>query len=191
MLEHHGDAGQRRGDALAFDGDFAGRRRDQSVDATQQRGLAATGWADNGDDFGFADVEIDVAEHVELAVGLAEAAHADARVRYFRRRSGAAARDGFSQTHDSPHSLSLHLYATSPSCWSQYGTRTRAAMVTICITDRVAIRHHRVNPRRARRDMVNRFQDFRQFSLTELRIIKNTASGKVQHRTRRPRQFTN
>ena len=61
-------------DALVADPDFAGIVRQQSVDAAQQRGLAAAGRADDGDDLALADVEIDVTEHFERAVTLAEAA---------------------------------------------------------------------------------------------------------------------
>ena len=53
--------------------------RQQAVDAAQQRGLAASRRADNGDDLALADVEVDIAEHFERAVILAEAAHADSR----------------------------------------------------------------------------------------------------------------
>ena len=80
MLEHHGDAGDRLGDALAADPDLAGIVRHQAVDAAQQRGLAAAGRADDGDDLALADVEVDVAEDFERAVVLAQAAHADARL---------------------------------------------------------------------------------------------------------------
>ncbi|MEI9805972.1 MAG: hypothetical protein WDN48_18340 [Pseudolabrys sp.] len=62
MLEHHGDAGDRLDDAFVADQDFAGIVRQQAVDATQQRGFAAAGWADNGDDLARADVEVDVAD---------------------------------------------------------------------------------------------------------------------------------
>jgi hypothetical protein len=78
MLEHHGDAGDRLADALIADHDLAGIVRQQAVDAEQQRGLAATGRADNGDDLALADIEVDVAENLERAVMLAKAANADA-----------------------------------------------------------------------------------------------------------------
>ena len=74
MLEHHGDAGDRLGHALAVEPDLALVDRHQAVDAAQQRGLAAAGRADDGDDLALADVEIDVAEDLERAVALADAA---------------------------------------------------------------------------------------------------------------------
>ena len=48
--------------------------RDQAVDAAQHRGLAAARRADHREDFALADVEVDVAEHFERAVALAEPA---------------------------------------------------------------------------------------------------------------------
>ena len=78
MLEHHGDAGDRTGDALPIDPDFALVRRDQAVDAAQQRGLAAAGRADDGDDLALADLEIDTAEDFKRPVALGQALHTDA-----------------------------------------------------------------------------------------------------------------
>ena len=43
------------------------------------RGLAAARRSDHRDDLALADIEVDVAEHFERAVALAEPAHADAR----------------------------------------------------------------------------------------------------------------
>ena len=80
MLEHHGDAGDRLFDALVADPDFAGIVRQQAVDATQQRGLAAAGRPDDGDDFTLGDVEIDVAEYFERAVTLGQPLDADTRL---------------------------------------------------------------------------------------------------------------
>ena len=71
MLEHHRDTGDWLGDALGANPDLAGIVRQQAVDAAQQRGLAAAGWADNGNDLALADIEVDVAEHFERAVILA------------------------------------------------------------------------------------------------------------------------
>ena len=79
VLEHHRHAGDRFSDDLIADADFAGVVRDQPVNAAQHRGLAAAGRPDHRDDLAFADVEVDVAEHFERAVALAEAAHTDAR----------------------------------------------------------------------------------------------------------------
>ena len=79
MLEHHGDAGDRLGHPLLADQHLAGVERQQPVDAAQQRRLAAAGRPDDGDDLALTDVEVDVAEHFERAVALAEALDADAR----------------------------------------------------------------------------------------------------------------
>jgi hypothetical protein len=79
MLEHHGDAGDRLDDTFFADQDFTGIVRQQTVDATQQRGLAAAGRTDDGNDFALADIEVDVTEYFERAVILAEAADANAR----------------------------------------------------------------------------------------------------------------
>src|SRR5487761_2795638 len=79
MLEHHGDAGDRLFDALVSDPDFAGIVRQQAVDAAQQRGLAAAGRADDGDDFALGNLEIDIAEDFKRAVTLAQSLNADAR----------------------------------------------------------------------------------------------------------------
>jgi len=54
--------------------------RQQSVDTAQQRGLAAAGRADDGDDLALADFEVDVAEHFERAVMLAQSLDANARL---------------------------------------------------------------------------------------------------------------
>ncbi len=43
------------------DPDLAGIVRQQPVDAAQQRGLAAAGRADDGDDLALADIELDAA----------------------------------------------------------------------------------------------------------------------------------
>ena len=74
------------------DPDLARVVRQQAVDAAQQRGLAAAGRADHGDDFALADLEVDVAEDFERAVVLAEPFDADARLgAHAARRSKAAA----------------------------------------------------------------------------------------------------
>ncbi len=92
MLEHHGDAGDRLGDARLVHPDFTGIDGEQAVDATKHRGLAAAGRTDHRDDLALADIEVDVAEDFERAVMLAEAFYADARLR--RGRCGARERGG-------------------------------------------------------------------------------------------------
>ena len=66
-------------DLLLADQHLAGVERQETVDAAQQRGLAAARRADDGDDLALADVEIDVAEDFERAVVLAQALDANAR----------------------------------------------------------------------------------------------------------------
>ena len=66
-------------DASVADPDLAGVVRQQTVDAAQQRGLAAAGGPDDGDDLALADIEVDVAEHFERAVALGQAFDANAR----------------------------------------------------------------------------------------------------------------
>src|SRR5450631_1651948 len=88
MLEHHGDAGDRLFDALVADPDFAGIVRQQAVDAAQQRGLAATGRPDYGDDLAFGHVEIDIAEHFERAVTLGQPLDANTGLACGTLRSG-------------------------------------------------------------------------------------------------------
>ena len=58
---------------------LAARWRDQPIDAAEQRGLAATGRTDDGDDLVAADVEIDVAKDLKRAVMHAKLIKADAR----------------------------------------------------------------------------------------------------------------
>ena len=79
MLEHHGDAGDRLFDALISDPDLAGIVRQQPINATEQRGLAAAGRADDGDDLALGHLEVDVAEDFERAVALGQSFDADAR----------------------------------------------------------------------------------------------------------------
>ena len=90
MLEHHGDAGDRLFDALVADPDFAGIVRQQAVDAAQQRGLAAAGRSDNGDDLAFRHFEIDVAKHFKRAVTLGQSLDANAGLAGGALRSGRA-----------------------------------------------------------------------------------------------------
>jgi hypothetical protein len=68
MLKYHRDTGDWLSDTLGANPDLAGVVRQQTVDATQQRGLAAAGWTDNCNDFALADIEVDVAEHFKRAV---------------------------------------------------------------------------------------------------------------------------
>src|SRR5262249_52901272 len=79
MLEHHGDAGDRSAHALLADLDLAAVDRNEAIDTTQQRGLAAAGGADDRHDLALADREVDAAEDLERAVVLGEIGDADAR----------------------------------------------------------------------------------------------------------------
>src|SRR5918994_2445449 len=78
MLEHHRDAGDRFGDALLVDPDFAFVDRQQAVDTPQQRGLAASGGANDGDDLPLAGGKINPPENFQRAVAPAEAGDPDA-----------------------------------------------------------------------------------------------------------------
>src|SRR6185503_3900277 len=80
VLEDHGDAGERLGDALALDGNLARIRGDEAVDAAEERGLAAARGADEGDDLALAHLEIDLVEYLERAVTLGEPRDADTGV---------------------------------------------------------------------------------------------------------------
>ena len=68
MLKHHRDTGDWLGDTLGANPYLAGVVRQQTVDATQQRGLAAAGRTNNCNDFALPDIEVDVSEHFERAV---------------------------------------------------------------------------------------------------------------------------
>ena len=54
-------------DVLAFDRDRAGVGLDQPVDEPQQRGLAGTGAADDGEEFALGDLERDVIDRHHAA----------------------------------------------------------------------------------------------------------------------------
>ena len=84
MLEHHGDAGDRLGDARIAHQNLAGIMRQQAVDTSKKRGLAAAGGPDHREDLALADFEVDVAEHFQRAVALGEAPDADARFAFPR-----------------------------------------------------------------------------------------------------------
>jgi hypothetical protein len=62
--------------------------RQQAVDAAQQRGLAAAGRPDHGDDLAFGHVEIDIAEYFERTVTLGQSLDADTRFAGGTLRSG-------------------------------------------------------------------------------------------------------
>ena len=75
------DVDAARGDLLAVDDDPAGVDRLEQVDAAQQRRLARAGGADQADDLVLGDVEVDPAQHLELAERLAQPFDHDARSR--------------------------------------------------------------------------------------------------------------
>ena len=62
------------GDLLALQLDPAGVDRLEQVDAAQQRRLAGAGRADQADDLVLGELEVDPAQHLELAEGLVEPA---------------------------------------------------------------------------------------------------------------------
>src|SRR5262249_13821372 len=78
MLKHHRHPGNWGGHPLSRDRDLTAVDREQSVDASQQGGLAAAGGADDGDDFPFAYLEIDPAKNLQSAVLLDQPFDADA-----------------------------------------------------------------------------------------------------------------
>ena len=77
------------GDLDAADPDPAGLDRLEQVDAAQERRLARARRADQADDLVLGDVEVDPAQHLELAEGLVQALDARARGAGFS-RSGSA-----------------------------------------------------------------------------------------------------
>src|SRR5690242_17919184 len=77
MLKDHGDACDRLGDTFLPNPDLAGIVRQQPVDATKQRGLAAAGRTYDRDDLAFADVKVDTAENFERTVVLAKSTDAN------------------------------------------------------------------------------------------------------------------
>ena len=83
-LEHHADLGAQRGELLALlrqrlalDEDLAGVDGLEAVDGAAERGLARAGRADDHDHLALVDGEVDVLEHVELAVVLVDMRHLD------------------------------------------------------------------------------------------------------------------
>ncbi|MDT4874180.1 hypothetical protein FQZ97_1094660 [compost metagenome] len=68
-------------DALAFDLDLAAGGRIQAADQVEQRGLAGTGRAHQGDEVAVRDVQVDAVQHLHLfgaaLVGLGEVAEGD------------------------------------------------------------------------------------------------------------------
>src|SRR5471032_533781 len=71
VLEHHRDDRQRLFDALPVDADLTAIELVQAADAAQQRGLAASGRADDADYLRTADAEAEIGKHVELPVSQA------------------------------------------------------------------------------------------------------------------------
>jgi len=66
-------------DLHAVKPDLAGIQRLQMVDRPQQGALARAARPDHGDDLATPDAEVDAAQNVEPAIGLARAAHVDHR----------------------------------------------------------------------------------------------------------------
>ncbi|CAI8923999.1 hypothetical protein EMIT0180MI3_360027 [Priestia megaterium] len=65
-MEHHADSAFLRAqwdEVVTFQQNLATVHRGQAGDATQQRGLAATGRAEQGDEFAFLDFAVDVTEY--------------------------------------------------------------------------------------------------------------------------------
>jgi hypothetical protein len=63
--------GRQVGDVALADGEFAGARRDEARDHAQRRGLAAAGGAEQDQELAVGDIDGDVVDHGEVAVGLA------------------------------------------------------------------------------------------------------------------------
>src|SRR3954453_791858 len=68
MLEHHRDTARRPRNRRAADQQFAAGDFGQTRDAAQERGLAAAAWADDAEDFLFANDEIERAKRRDGAV---------------------------------------------------------------------------------------------------------------------------
>ena len=78
-LEHHADVGAvfrgvdtLSGDVFAVVENVAARRRFEQVHAAQQRRFAGAGRADDGDHVALLDIEIDIAQNLVRAKGLAQ-----------------------------------------------------------------------------------------------------------------------
>ncbi len=72
-LEHHADAAllrAQRHDVVAVQQDLPAVHRGEPGDATQQRGLAAPGGAEQGDEFAALDVAVDVLENRVAGIAL-------------------------------------------------------------------------------------------------------------------------
>src|SRR5690606_29880562 len=85
-LEHHADVGPQRGEGLALGGerlpvdlDGAAVDRLEAVDHAAQRGLARPGRAEHHDDLAGRDLQVDVAQDVEVAEVLVDGHHPDHR----------------------------------------------------------------------------------------------------------------
>jgi hypothetical protein len=93
-LEHHADlaahlidVAQARAQFDVVDDDAAFLELLERVDAADEGRLARAGGAADHDALALGDLEVDVAQHVELAVPLVEAGDGDDRVRGHERRS--------------------------------------------------------------------------------------------------------
>ncbi len=64
-MEHHRNAGVRGGDGRMLVDSLAGGWGDETGEATQERGLAGSGLAQERDDFAVMQFEADVVEHGE------------------------------------------------------------------------------------------------------------------------------
>jgi hypothetical protein len=91
VLEHHTDFAADRFDLLevvgqlhAVDDDAALLVFFQTIEATNRRRLAGTRRPAQDDTFALFDVEVDVFEHVELAVPLVDALHLNNAFRTYR-----------------------------------------------------------------------------------------------------------
>ena len=78
MLKYHRDAGDRLGDTLSADANLAGVVRQQAINATQERGLAAPRRPHDCDDLALAYVKVDVSEYFERAVAFCQSADPNA-----------------------------------------------------------------------------------------------------------------
>ena len=62
LLEDHRPVGARSGDRLATDAQIAGIRFDESEHHVEERGLAAAGGADDRQEFGLLDIDIEAVQ---------------------------------------------------------------------------------------------------------------------------------
>jgi hypothetical protein len=89
VLEHHADValvGRQALDALAVDFDGAAAGGFKARQQHQRRGLARSGWAQQGEELSWRNVEIEVGHRCKRIVCLADIPEADDRRAFIHRR---------------------------------------------------------------------------------------------------------